>query len=145
MSRPSVKTIKKEEFLIGAGHSLSNSFDLFDDGAILKEKGRLSRAYTLFQLSMEEAGKVILLLDGFTMLSIHENNSGFFDKTRIDDYYKKLDNIFYDHSNKTKYIIEYELLNLNKFIERNNTNKEAGICKQRDEVQNDLKKAKNNK
>lgn len=42
-----------------AQKSLENAKSLIDDALLLKQHERFSRAYTLFQLAIEEAGKSI--------------------------------------------------------------------------------------
>ena len=50
-----------EEYFDGISKSLSNAEDLFDDAEILFNSNRYQRAYTLFQLSIEEISKAFLI------------------------------------------------------------------------------------
>ncbi len=51
----------RTEYLNGINKSLVNASDLYDDAEILFKKERYPRAYTLYQLSIEEIGKVSLI------------------------------------------------------------------------------------
>ncbi len=61
MKKADLKLMNEKELSTGAIHSLINSFNLFHDAMILSVLGRYSRAYTLVQLSIEEAGKALML------------------------------------------------------------------------------------
>ncbi|TDU33698.1 AbiV family abortive infection protein [Gelidibacter sediminis] len=50
-----------EQYFDGISKSLSNAKDLFDDAEILFNLERYQRAYTLYQLSIEEIGKASLI------------------------------------------------------------------------------------
>jgi len=139
MPKTSFKTFKPDTFLTGAAYSLCNSFDLFNDGILLLRNGRLCRAYTLFQLSMEEAGKTMLLLDGFVIFKIYENVKGLKDFKNLNNNYALLDKVFYNHPEKMKYAMKHELRILNGFIKHFNTSPGAGISHQRDQLEEDLK------
>lgn len=141
IKKPSLNGIKRENFLIGATLSLSNAFDLFNDAMILYHYERLSRSYGLFQLSMEEAGKSILLLSGFFNIRIYENNPYIRETTNIDDIYNGIEKIFYYHAPKMKYIMEHELWSINQYLNAFNidTNSNAGIVFTRNELMKDLK------
>jgi AbiV family abortive infection protein len=49
----------EKELLIVVSKSISNSEDLISDADFLLEDNRLARAYTLYQLAIEEAGKAM--------------------------------------------------------------------------------------
>jgi AbiV family abortive infection protein len=49
----------ESELLIAVSKSISNSEDLISDADLLLDNNRLARAYTLYQLALEEAGKAI--------------------------------------------------------------------------------------
>jgi len=49
----------EKELLIAVSKSISNSEDLISDADLLLDNNRLARAYTLYQLATEEAGKVM--------------------------------------------------------------------------------------
>ncbi len=138
MSRPSFKMFPADTFLKGVECALTNSFELYNDAILLLDNGRLSRAYTLFQFSIEESGKTIFLLDLYTAVKIHENNPNVIDN-QVVELYKTLENKFYNHRPKTEHILKYELANTNKFIETFNVDPNAGIAKQRDGISEDLK------
>lgn len=139
MARPSFENFISDKFLKGVEYSLANSFYLFNDGILLLNNERLCRAYTLFQLSIEESGKVILLLDYYYILKIKENNLGLIDDDTLKQYHKRIDKIFYSHPQKTDYSMKYELKSLNDYIKNRNLAKNVGIVKQRDELELDLK------
>lgn len=52
--------ISKEILLEAVTKSLKNAEQLFEEGQLLKVNQRLARAYTLFQLALEEVGKATL-------------------------------------------------------------------------------------
>ncbi|MGB4846256.1 MAG: AbiV family abortive infection protein [Ferruginibacter sp.] len=49
----------EKELLIAVSKSISNSEDLISDADLLLDNNRLARAYTLYQLAIEEAGKAM--------------------------------------------------------------------------------------
>jgi AbiV family abortive infection protein len=49
----------ESELLIAVSKSISNSEDLISDADLLLDNNRLARAYTLYQLALEEAGKAM--------------------------------------------------------------------------------------
>lgn len=69
--------------------SLENSKDLISDADLLKASKRISRAYTLYQLATEEAGKAI-----FCFLIIFK---GEYDDPKVLSEFKK---VFYSHIEK---------------------------------------------
>jgi AbiV family abortive infection protein len=141
MSRPSFKTFPSDTFLKGVECALTNSFELYNDAILLLNNGRLSRAYTLFQFSIEESGKTIFLLDLYTAVKIHENNPGLIDN-KVVELHKELENKFYNHIPKTEHILKYELADMNKFIENFEVDQNAGIVNQRDGISKDLNSVK---
>lgn len=86
-----------EAFLkITAQKAIENAKSLIDDAELLKANGRLSRAYTLYQLSIEEVGKAIfsfiLLIPEFnTQETIREYIAEFFSHKKKADRSKGLD------------------------------------------------------
>lgn len=52
--------LKKEDLLVTIEKSLTNARELYKDAKILKENERFERAYTCFQLCIEEIGKAAL-------------------------------------------------------------------------------------
>ncbi len=109
IDKKSLKRLKTDDFLIGSVHSLTNSFELYNDGMLLYNYERLPRAYSLFQLSMEEAGKALLLLNGFYNTRIYDNNIHIRETSDVNEIYNGIGSAFYDHINKTKYILEFEM------------------------------------
>jgi AbiV family abortive infection protein len=53
--------VDKEELFSAIRKSLTNAKELFEDAQILKKYNRIARAYTLFQLAIEEIGKAFLV------------------------------------------------------------------------------------
>jgi AbiV family abortive infection protein len=51
----------RTEYLNGINKSLDNASELYDDAEILFKLKRYPRAYTLYQLSIEEIGKVSII------------------------------------------------------------------------------------
>ncbi len=141
MSRPSFKTFPSDTFLKGVECALTNSFELYNDAILLLNNGRLSRAYSLFQFSIEESGKTILLLDLYTAVKIHENNPNLIDN-KVVELHKALEDKFYNHRPKTEHILKYELANTNKFIEAFEVDQNAGIVKQRNGISEGLNSVK---
>ena len=108
MTKPRFKTFPSDTFLKGVECALTNSFELFNDGVLLYNNNRLCRAYSLFQFSIEEAAKVLFLLDMYAVVKIHENFPEQIDN-KVIELYDKLHDRFYSHRKKTEYIIKYEL------------------------------------
>jgi len=55
--------LTKDEFLEYAQKSLENAKELIEDGNLLLENNKYARAFTLFQLSIEEIGASLLILE----------------------------------------------------------------------------------
>lgn len=127
MAKPNAKKIKRNTFLSGTHTALVNAFDLYNEGMILYYHERFARAYALFQLSCEEAGKAMFLLEFFYYIRIYENNEYIRQTTNLDDWYQRFNEVFYYHKEKTKYILTRELHSLNGFIAAFNTDPKAGI------------------
>lgn len=136
MAKFDFRSFSKEAFLIGASYSIYNSFDLYNDGILLLIHGRLPRAYTLFQLSMEEAGKVVLLLDAFTIKQVYENSDDKFRKTMpFNNFNERFSKTFTDHSEKTKYAMMYEKKFMHLFSLSMNPNNSRAFEFKVDEVE----------
>jgi AbiV family abortive infection protein len=116
-----------------------NAFDLFNDAYLLFQFGRLPRAYTLFQLSSEEVGKVVLLLEVFGHVQIYENIPEIREKKDMDKLFKQMQKIFSNHQEKMKYIITFELNNWKQWFRIINSNIKDGASYQEVELQKDLK------
>lgn len=91
--------MNQKEYIIGIEKTLINAKDLFEDAEILFQKNHYSRAYTLYQLSIEEIGKATLI---FNFL-LHKD---IFD---IDEQ-KKINREFTNHKSKTKSSIGLDVL-----------------------------------
>ncbi len=91
--------MNQQEYIFGIEKTLINAKDLFEDAEILFKKNRFSRAYTLYQLSIEEIGKATLI---FNFL-LHKD---IFD---IDEQ-KKIIREFINHKSKTKSSIGLDVL-----------------------------------
>lgn len=74
-----------------------NASELYDDAEILLAANRLPRAYTLYQLAIEEIGKIRILSSLFYSLKIKE---------KID--YKKINKNFLSHQPKARESIGFE-------------------------------------
>lgn len=83
--------LNKENLLDGAKLSLENAQELIEEGTLLFDNGRFSRAFTLFQLSIEETGKSSLIFE-----------SVLFDKYKTADQQKALFKEIKDHKSKTR-------------------------------------------
>lgn len=78
----SLKDIELEE---GFRLSIKNAEELFEEATLLKNAERFSRAYTLFQLSIEETGKGLILFSsisdyyqGVEITNLYLEEKGFF-------------------------------------------------------------------
>ena len=94
----------------GIKKTIENAKSLLEDASFLFQNGRNSRAYTLYQLSIEEAGKSLILYN--SLLRFYQGET-------IDD--KHLRKFGYlDHKSKTKESLKLELTALLMF--KNNGN-----------------------
>jgi len=107
---------------MGSYYALCNSIDLYNDAMLLFKDSRHSRAYALFQLSTEEAGKVILLIDSHVRCQFYKNTKEVKNEANLNQQYKILNDVFFDHSEKMKYIMHYERLRWNRFYRAFNPN-----------------------
>lgn len=96
-----------KEFKNGFDLALENARDLFDEAKGLAIFEHYSRAYTLYQLSIEEVGKCIIFLH-----ALIESSRG----VNIDHHYLKSLGYF-DHQSKTKTSLGVESVML-KFFEK---------------------------
>lgn len=90
--------LDKEKSFNAISKILSNADSLIDDANILLQHSKLSRAYTLFQLAIEEVGKAALVY-GFLLFEDLENTET--QKSFLWD--------FTDHKNKTLKSLGMEL------------------------------------
>lgn len=65
----------EKELLIAVSKSISNSEDLISDADLLLDNNRWARAYTLFQLAIEEAGKAMDIY-GSLLLGTFKDSEG---------------------------------------------------------------------
>jgi AbiV family abortive infection protein len=117
MIKADLKKMNEKDLSIGAIHSLINSFFLFHDAMLLGGLGRYSRAYTLVQLSIEEAGKSLMLHE----LAFFQEHENIFPKIANETYDEKLDRVerlFFDHSGKSKESLKFMISMIkNMFLE----------------------------
>ncbi len=99
MKNYSKKAFVKEDLVIGIKKSLANANDLINDAKILKEQARYPRAYTLFQLAIEEIGKTWL-----TFLMI------IFNKYHDEIAVRKFLNDFKSHKTKTALSLNTDMI-----------------------------------
>lgn len=64
----------EEEILIGLPIIIRNAELLFDDADLLEKSDRTARAYSLFQLSLEEIAKAFMLLGALLFEDISDND-----------------------------------------------------------------------
>ena len=64
--------MNKEDYFDGILKSLSNATDLFDDAEILYNQKRYPRAYTLYQIAIEELGKASLIYSFILYKNYHD-------------------------------------------------------------------------
>lgn len=91
--------LTKEELLDGAKKSLENAKELIEEGNLLFDKGKYARAFTLFQLSIEEVGKSSLIFESIL-----------FDRYKSAGQQKVLLDQLRSHKNKTKVAQRIDLL-----------------------------------
>src|SRR5690606_4612585 len=124
-----------EQYFDGISKSLSNAKDLFDDADILFDLKRYQRAYTLYQLSIEETGKASLIYS-FILDKDYNNENEFtvFKKSFISHKQKtvssnSIDLIFSFLNNdiriKKKLIYQYYLFD--KHLNQLNDNKNKSL------------------
>lgn len=112
--RVSDKKLSDDELLKGYKMTLENAKQLIEDADILKNAGNLPRAYTLFQLSIEEVGKSAIL-----WRALVESQYG----TTITSKYLKSQG-FSKHETKTQESLYSELATL--YIYETSTGNSAG-------------------
>ncbi|WP_430404225.1 AbiV family abortive infection protein [Fluviicola sp.] len=97
MKRQLLEGLSAEEITRGMRLCESNANELYEDAETLRNANRLARAYTLYQLAIEEIGKVRMLGSLFYSLKLNKE---------ID--YKKADKNFLSHQPKTKESVGFE-------------------------------------
>lgn len=106
---------------------IENAVSLFSDATLLEENQRIERAYTLYQLSIEEIGKAFMLIGSLIFENV--NDSGIQKKLKEDikNHQAKskksigLD-VFLQEFMRAKDVEKYEKLVLKSFDEFENTN-----------------------
>lgn len=94
-----MENIRKETFFSAINKSLQNASELITEAKLLKSNNHISRAYTLFQLAIEEIGKAIMIFH-FLLFEDFEN----------EDSKKKLIKTINQHKIKTKSAIDAEYI-----------------------------------
>jgi AbiV family abortive infection protein len=89
----------KTEYLNGINKTLANAIALYEDAEILLKNERYSRAYTLYQLSIEEVGKIILIYNFLIYQNIQDISEQ-----------KKIKREFTNHKSKTQHSIGLDIL-----------------------------------
>ena len=89
----------RSAYFIGISKTLVNASDLYEDAEILFKNERYSRAYTLYQLSIEEVGKVILIYNFLLYQNIQDITEQ-----------KKIKREFTNHKSKTQSSIGLDIL-----------------------------------
>lgn len=94
----------------GSVYALVNAFQLYGDGLIMDSLGRLPRVYSLTKLSLEEAGKAIMLYELCVLKKMNlpdiENSERF----------KLINKSLEDHDLKTEYALRFLITKENEFI-----------------------------
>ena len=104
--------LNEQKLISGLTKTIENAASLFNDATLLTENERYARAYTLFQLSIEEAGKSLILYN--CILEFFQGKE--IDKNHLD---KKG---YRDHKSKTKESLKLELTALLLFRDSGNGN-----------------------
>lgn len=103
--RMSVDELKK-----GSVYALVNAFQLYGDGLIMDSLGRTPRVYSFTKLSLEEAGKAIMLYELYLLKKMKlpdlENSKRF----------KLITKGLADHNLKTEYALRFLISKENEFI-----------------------------
>jgi AbiV family abortive infection protein len=97
----SLENVTDKELEVGIEKSLKNAKELIEEGDILFKENRVSRAYCLYQLAVEEVGKSRLLFGLIMNRKLGEN---------ID--YKVVNREFSHHQTKSKSALTFEMLAL---------------------------------
>jgi AbiV family abortive infection protein len=96
-----------EEIFYGIKKALSNSIELVDDAEYLLQNNRLARAYSLFQLGIEEIGKVSMLYRFIIDYLTGETND-----------FKKIHKKLTDHKAKDIETVLYDLVILSYALDK---------------------------
>ena len=97
MEKQSLEGLNADEVVRGMKLCEFNATELYGDAETLRSANRLARAYTLYQLAIEEIGKVRMLASVFYSLKLNKE---------ID--YKKANKNFLAHQPKTKESVGFE-------------------------------------
>ena len=99
MANQSLSTASVDEIILGITLCTKNAKELFNEGCLLFDNGCVERAFTLFQLSIEEIGKSKILY------SLLLNT-----KMKFEINWKEIDAEFFHHAKKAKASMNYELV-----------------------------------
>jgi AbiV family abortive infection protein len=108
-----METLLDDNNLIeGIRKCIINAKSLIDDALLLKEHGRFARAYTLFQLSIEELGKSSILYFFATLQDVDKETN-----------LKKFRKEFLNHKVKTERAINFDAIILSSIKEKTDRHK----------------------
>lgn len=102
--------LNEDQLISGIKKTIENAKSLLDDASFLYKNRRYARAYTLFQLSIEEAGKCLILYNSILRLFQGE----VINRKHLKKYG------YFDHKSKTKESLKLELTALLLFKDRSN-------------------------
>jgi AbiV family abortive infection protein len=111
MGNVKIANMTENQIKLGIPKIIDNAESLYSDACILDKNGRKERAYTLFQLSLEEIGKALMLV-GILMFEDIEN----------DEVQNKIKNNFKNHERKSNISIGLDSF-LWEFIKTKNPEK----------------------
>jgi AbiV family abortive infection protein len=98
--------------------TVENAKSLIDEATILKEKGLYSRAYTLFQMAVEECGKTSIIYNAILR---------FYQGTQIDQKFLN-ENGFVDHKEKIDQSLRIEMAAI--FMYEKDLGEKSGLMKE---------------
>jgi len=101
MAKQTLEYFSQDEIKRGIFLALNNAEDLIKEGDLLFENAMVLRAYSLYQLSLEELGKAGQLYD--LLLTI---------KVGIEINWNKVNDEFSSHKEKTKQAIDFEICSI---------------------------------
>lgn len=117
MRNSELKNMNAEELSKGSVYVLVNSYDLFQDAVVLSFFCRYSRAYTLVQLAIEEAGKSIMLNE-LSWFKGSGYSGGKLRGVTFEEMLNEVANTILKHPDKTEKSLEFMIsMTKNKFLD----------------------------
>lgn len=99
-----------DELKKGSIYALVNAFQLYGDGLIMDSLGRVPRVYSFTKLSLEEAGKAIMLNELYLLKKMN------FPDLENSERFKLIIKSLEDHNLKTEYALRFLIIKESEFI-----------------------------